>query len=241
MTTTVPEPPVVAGPDGRSRPGADGVPRRRLRLPLIIAGAVAVVVALLVAVLATSKSATQVEDEASSVLIGKTAPAISGPLVSGGAASLADDRGKWVLVNFFASWCVPCQQEQGELVSFQDRHTSSGDAVIFGVRFDDPDVGPIRALMDRSGGHWPIVDDSNAKFDWGVTGPPESFIVDPDGVVVVHIVGQVNANQLDALLGRLEALRGGASSAGPTTAGPTTAGPTTAGPTTAGPTTAGDG
>ena len=63
----------------------------------------------------------------------------------------------------------------------------------------------IKQLMTKSGAHWPIVDDVNAKFDWGVTGPPESFIVDPKGIVEAHIVGQVNANQLDNLLGRLEA------------------------------------
>ena len=59
--------------------------------------------------------------------------------------------------------------------------------------------------MSKSGGHWPIVDDTNAKFDWGVTGPPESFLVDPDGIVQAHIVGQITENQLESLLGRLEA------------------------------------
>jgi cytochrome c biogenesis protein CcmG/thiol:disulfide interchange protein DsbE len=195
-----------APPPGGGGGGGDGGPgRHRSRLPLIIAACVGVVVALLVAVLATSKSATETENEASSILIGKPAPAISGPAFTGGSASLAGDRGKWVLVNFFASWCVPCQQEQGDLVRFQDRHAATGDAVVFAVRFNDPDDGPIKQLMDKSGAHWTIVDDPNAKFDWGVTGPPESFIVDPNGVVQAHIVGQVNANQLDSLLGRLEA------------------------------------
>jgi cytochrome c biogenesis protein CcmG/thiol:disulfide interchange protein DsbE len=174
-------------------------------MPLVIALSVGAVVAVLVAVLATSKSATQIQSQANSILIGKQAPATSGTLAGSGRASLTDFRGKWVLVNFFASWCVPCQQEQGDLVRFQNQHTGTGDAVIFGVRFNDPDDSAIKALMDKSGGHWPIVDDVNAKFEWGVTGPPESFIVDPNGVVEAHIVGQINANQLNNLLGRLQA------------------------------------
>ncbi len=185
-----------------------------------MAAAVGVVVALLVAVLATSKSATQTENEASSVLIGKPAPAVSGPDMTGRTTSLATDHGKWVLLNFFASWCVPCQQEQGDLVRFQNRHSAAGDAVIFAVRFNDPDDGPINQLMDKSGGHWPIVDDPNAKFDWGVTGPPESFLVDPNGIVQAHIVGQVNASQLDALLGRLEATEGTSQGAPTSTVAP---------------------
>ncbi len=85
------------------------------------------------------------------------------------------------------------------------------------MRFNDPDDSAIKALMDKSGGQWPIVDDINAKFEWGVTGPPESFIVDPNGVVQAHIVGQINVNQLNSLLGRLEA------SGSPLTPSPTTA------------------
>jgi hypothetical protein len=73
------------------------------------------------------------------------------------------------------------------------------------VRFNDPDVGPIRQLMDKSGAHWAVVDDPQAKFDWGVTGPPETFLINPQGVVVAHVVGRIYAPQMEALLGRLEA------------------------------------
>jgi cytochrome c biogenesis protein CcmG/thiol:disulfide interchange protein DsbE len=172
----------------------------RRRIALWSALAVAAVVAVLIAVLATSKSAGQVQQQANSPLQGKLAPEISGPQIDGATTKLSSFRGKWVLVNFFASWCVPCQQEQGDLVRFQNRHQAAGDAVIFAVRFDDPDDGPIRQLMNKSGAHWPVVDAADAKIQWGVTGPPESFLVDPAGYVLAHIVGRVNADGLDSLL-----------------------------------------
>src|SRR5713101_3431404 len=172
----------------------------RRRIALWSALAVAAVVAVLIAVLATSKSAGQVQQQANSPLLGKLAPEISGAQMGGATTKLSSFRGKWVLVNFFASWCVPCQQEQGDLVRFQNHHQAAGDAVIIAVRFDDPDDGPIRQLMDKSGAHWPVVDAADAKIQWGVTGPPESFLVDPNGYVLAHIVGRVNADGLDSLL-----------------------------------------
>ena len=108
-------------------------------------------------------------------------------------------RGHWVLVNFFASWCVPCQQEQNDLVKFQNAHPT-GDAVIFGVRFDDPDLSAIKSMMTSSGARWPIVDDPDAKIDYGVTGPPESFLISPSGIVLVHIIGPTTEPQLQTLL-----------------------------------------
>jgi cytochrome c biogenesis protein CcmG/thiol:disulfide interchange protein DsbE len=175
--------------------------------------AVGAVVALLIAVLATSKSASEVE--AASPLLGKPAPGVSGPTLRGPTASLNALRGKWVLVNFFASWCVPCQKEMPELVRFQDRHAITGDAVVFAVRYDDPDDGPLRDLMAKYHAGWPIVDESQAKVDWGVAGIPESYLVDPNGTVLSRIVGGVNADALEALLIRAKAVEGAAQSPAP--------------------------
>jgi cytochrome c biogenesis protein CcmG/thiol:disulfide interchange protein DsbE len=173
--------------------------RSRSRIPLISAIVVGCVVALLVAVLATSKDASQLT-VAPSPLQNKPAPEISGPTLGGGNGALSAFKGKWVLINFFASWCVPCQQEQGDLVKFQNTHAASGDAVIFGVRFDDPDTGPIQDLMSKSGAQWPIVDAPNANIAYGVTGPPESFLVSPGGIVLAHIIGPITDSRLEDLL-----------------------------------------
>jgi thiol-disulfide isomerase/thioredoxin len=188
------------GGAGGDRESAPGPPRRRRsRVPVISAIAVGCVTALLVAVLATSKNAADTGALAASPLQNKPAPDIRGSTLNGGNDSLFAYKGKWVVINFFASWCVPCQQEQADLVRFQNTH-ASGDAVIFGVRFDDPDIGPIHDLMDKSGGKWPIVDDPNAKITYSVTGPPETFLVSPGGVVLLHIVGPVSDAKLEDLL-----------------------------------------
>ncbi len=179
---------------------------RRRRVPLFGALAVGCVVALLIAVLATAKSADQLQNEAASPLLSKQAPEISGSGLDGGTGRLSSYRGRWVLVNFFASWCVPCQQEQGDLVQFQNNHAAANDAAVFGVRFDDPDTGPIRDLMSQSGGRWVIVDDPNAKIDYGVTGPPESFLVDPSGTILAHVVGKISAPRLEQLVSHYKLL-----------------------------------
>jgi cytochrome c biogenesis protein CcmG/thiol:disulfide interchange protein DsbE len=162
-----------------------------------IAITVGVVVALFVLLLATRPSAES--GKADSPLLGRIAPDTSGPDLDGKTFSLASGRGQYVVVNFFASWCIPCQKEQPELVTFGQRHAQIGDAAILGVVYDDrPDK--VRQFLGDHGGDWPVVDAPAAKVDWGVRGVPESFLVAPDGTVLSHIVGGVTAGGLDDLL-----------------------------------------
>jgi cytochrome c biogenesis protein CcmG/thiol:disulfide interchange protein DsbE len=165
-----------------------------------IAISVGVVVVLFVGLLATRKSADTLH--ADSPLLGKQAPATSGPSFSGPSdqtVSLSQFSGKYVLVNFFASWCVPCQEEQPELKAFSDRHTVAGDASVLGVVYDDK-ADAVRQFLDDHGGGWPVIDSSSSKVDWGVRGVPESFLVDPQGYVLYHIVGGVKDSDLETLL-----------------------------------------
>ncbi|MHB8671077.1 MAG: TlpA family protein disulfide reductase [Acidimicrobiales bacterium] len=164
-----------------------------------LAAVFAVVAVVFVAVLATRPSAQDLQ--AASPLLGHPAPALQGTGVDGTRVDLVAMRGRWVVVNFFASWCVTCHQEHPELVAFSQRHREAGDAAVIGVTFDDRPEDARRFLVS-GGGHWPALVDGQGRvaLDFGVRAPPESFLIDPNGIVVSKIVGGVTADGLDRLL-----------------------------------------
>jgi cytochrome c biogenesis protein CcmG/thiol:disulfide interchange protein DsbE len=139
---------------------------------------------------------------APSRLLGRAAPDVSGPVVVGGPGArfdLSAMQGRYVVVNYFATWCVPCVREHPELVRFVQRHESVGDATVVSVVYDD-ERSDVRSFFAERGGDWPVVEDAQAKVDWGVRGVPESFLVGPDGTVLTRIVGGVTASGLERLL-----------------------------------------
>ncbi len=193
--------PDVAGSGVDEAPGTvrEPGPGRGRHTARWISLVVLVVVAALVALLATRPPAT--ETEVFTPLLGKTAPAIAGATLSGPGFDLATYRGRFVVVNFFASWCPPCQQEQPELVSFAYSHRGAGDAVLVGVVYDDA-TSSARAFDTAAGADWPAVIDPGGQIAlrYGVRAPPETFLISPTGQVVAHIDGPVTAAYLDKQL-----------------------------------------
>ncbi|HET6997714.1 MAG TPA: TlpA disulfide reductase family protein [Solirubrobacterales bacterium] len=133
----------------------------------------------------------------SGVALGEPAPA--GPLPQlegGGSGSLADYRGRWVLVNFWASWCIPCREEAPALERFQRRH---GDADFTVLGIDSRDLtSDGRAFVRRYGLSYPQLrdGDGDAAHEFGTTGVPETFLVDPAGKVRLRAVGPVSKQYL---------------------------------------------
>ena len=172
----------------------------------LLAIGVAVAVVGFVALLATREpAATRIAD---SPLLGKRAPEVSGESVDGRAVRLSAMRGKYVVLNFFATWCVPCQREHPELREFGDE---AGDrAQVLAVIFDD-EPARVKRFFDERGGDWPVMADPSGKvaLDYGVRGPPESFLISPDGTVLSRIIGEVTTEGLIALVGRAESVRNG--------------------------------
>lgn len=169
---------------------------RRFRTARWSALGVGIVTIALISVLATRQPANMVI--ASSPLVGKPAPAIVGKSFSGPKVSLRAFRGKWVLVNFFASWCDACRVEEPQLETFLYSRPGGARTEVLGVLFGDT-ASDGRSFQRQEGATWPSVADSGGTIasNYGVGSLPRSFIVDPAGRVVASITGAVTATDLD--------------------------------------------
>ncbi|MBA2608878.1 MAG: redoxin domain-containing protein [Actinobacteria bacterium] len=176
---------------------------KRRRVAPWIAGAVGLVLFGVIAIAATSSPAK--ERIADSPLLGRPAPVATGDVIAGPAETLEDLRGKYVIVNFFATWCVPCRREHPELVQFAARHAAAADAAVLQVVYGDR-VPTVKSFLDKNGGTWTVLDDPKGSIalEWGVRGLPESYLVDPDGVVQAKITGGATADGLEALVRKVE-------------------------------------
>ena len=169
------------------------------RTAALAAAGLAVVMALFVVVLATRDPSTERAEE--SPLFGRLAPATEGRTLDGDMVSIDDLRGRWVVVNFFASWCTPCRTEHPELAAFVAAHRAAGDAALVGVTFDN-DADDARAFFARQGGDWPVIDDPDNSIGvaYGVAQVPESFVIAPNGTVVHRFAGGVTRVALDEVI-----------------------------------------
>lgn len=114
---------------------------------------------------------------------------------------LADYRGKWVLVNYWATWCPPCLEEIPELEVFHSNHKDS-DAVVLGVNMEDISLEKLQAFVEDQFISYPILRSKPASRTelGGITGLPTSYLVSPQGRVVARQVGPITAQLLDDYL-----------------------------------------
>jgi len=152
----------------------------------------------LIAVLATRDEVDGGAD--SSPLVGHVVPALSGTTLDGTTFDIDSARGSWVLLNFFASWCIPCHEEHPELVAFAERH-ADGSARVVSVTMPSDRPSDTRAFFEKNGGSWPvIVGADSAPATFVVLQVPESFLIAPSGVVVGKWNGQLTADEVDAVI-----------------------------------------
>ncbi len=138
-------------------------------------------------------------------LEGQPAPALSLPDTDGKAHTLADWPGKWLLLNFWATWCAPCLEEIPALIAAQSQYQKAGLQVL-GVAMDDPVA--VRALMQEKGFNYPsLVGDEQVQsvmeqFGNSMGALPYSVLIAPDGVIRYLELGGVDGPKLDMLMQR---------------------------------------
>lgn len=185
---------------------ATGTPSRPSRRVSWVALGVAVVLAGFFVILAIAKP--DEGDQLGPQVKNFAAPTLVTETIDGTPFDLSQHRGRWVVLNFIASWCVPCKQEHPELVAFvaQQRQLGADGAELFAVITQD-DVANVRRFFADNGGDWPVLrdDDGAIAVSLGQTRPPESWVIDPAGTVRLRFVGAVTAAGLSEAIQRLRA------------------------------------
>ena len=130
--------------------------------------------------------------------VGKPAAAFTLQKLDGSGALRSDDtKGKITVVNFFASWCVPCKEENPALVRVYERYRASDDVVFVGVLYQDSRDSGL-AYVEDNGVVWPTAsdDDGRVAFAYGVFGIPETYFIDADGVIQGRHIGPIDESTL---------------------------------------------
>ena len=143
--------------------------------------------------------------------VGEPVPSSELPVLGGAeeTRSLADYRGKWVLINVWASWCGPCRDEAPALQDFYERHRGKNFEIL-GIDTQETGEGGIDFVAEFGLGYPQLHDGDGqyAKEDLKTTGVPESFLIDPKGNLVTFIPGQITEQWLeDEVAPRIEGVR----------------------------------
>lgn len=127
-------------------------------------------------------------DELPSVFVDRAAPALGAETLPGLPGVTAADlaQGRVVVVNFWASWCPPCRAEHPTLKALQ-----AEGVPVYGVNMLDRQDDALAFLAENGNPFAGVVYDPKGKtrLDWGVTAPPETFILNGDGTVAYRFIG----------------------------------------------------
>jgi|SRR5271157_3715656 len=141
-----------------------------------------------------------------SELLHKPAPAFTRTDIAGNSVGLSNYRGKVVLLNFWATWCAPCQQELPRFEAWQKQYGASGFQVIAISMEDDP--GPVQATARKLQLDFPVImgDAEIGNLYGGVLGLPVTYLIGRDGTILARIPGQTNLRALHNKIRKLLAI-----------------------------------
>jgi cytochrome c biogenesis protein CcmG, thiol:disulfide interchange protein DsbE len=179
--------------------GTDEVRTRRRIAPLIVL-AVAVALGALFVVLAGSDSGRNETIE--SYLIDQPAPAAVSTSLDGEPFDLSRRKGSWVVLNFFDPTCIPCQNEHPELIAFDEQQAELPDGAELYTIINKGSDESVREYFDTNGGTWPVIRDPEGSISvaFGVAQVPETWIIDPNGIVRARFAGEITAEYVGTVL-----------------------------------------
>ena len=123
------------------------------------------------------------------------------PDIDGVKHKLSDYRGKWVVVNYWATWCPPCLDELPELDAFHSRHKGKG-ALVLGVNMEDIPLDKLREFVDEHFINYPVLLGGNREETaFGpLPGLPVTYLISPSGEVAASHLGRVDAASIEEFI-----------------------------------------
>ena len=142
-----------------------------------------------------------------SPLIGQQAPNFSiQDLDQKKTYTLEDFKGKPIILNFWASWCIECRAEAKVLeATYQQYHKANNEIYVFGIAIQDAPVDA-RRFAEVFGKTYPLGLDNEigqASLDYGLYGVPETFFIDQDGIIRHKVIGEVTSEIIEQQLAKL--------------------------------------
>lgn len=139
-----------------------------------------------------------------SPLIGKKAPDLDVQLFDGTSIKLSDFRDKIVLLNFWASWCLPCKQEAPEIDSSWIKYKNT-DVVFLGINILDEESNARRYLSEYKPDYLNGIDKNGSiALDYGVAGVPETYFIDTNGIIKEKYTGPLSEKIIDAFINKIK-------------------------------------
>lgn len=151
---------------------------------------------------ATESAADAVTPASPDATAGPTMPTLKLPLVDGTPYDLAAHRGKWVVVNFWATWCGPCLKEMPELSALD---AMRDHIEVIGLAYEEIDAEAMQAFLKEHPVVYPIaiVDTFDPPKDFDTPrGLPMTYLIGPDGKVVDKVLGPVTAKSIEAAIAK---------------------------------------